>query len=237
MTFDGAFDAPAAARSGPARLVIVGTNSVLWGRIRERVLELQPKTVAISHRDVGGYILAERDVVWIFSYAPDDRANTFLMEKLKSAGARRAYYVSTAAANIVDVTTCYGYPVVKAAAERTAREVLNASIVRIGMIYDHAEELPAGRSAATALDDLVRAMIASLDPDAAPDAMLHLYQLIERPFGSSLERTLYWCYGLLLRWTARWPCLLRPIDLILRTAGYRWYGYFRLSNEQCTATI
>lgn len=236
MISDGASIAPAAAQSGPARLVIVGKNSVLWGRIRERVLELQPTTVAISHREVGSYALAGRDVVWILSYAPDDFANTRLMEKLKAAGAGRACYVSTATANIVDVTTCYGYPAVKAAAERTAREVLNASIVRIGMIYDHAEELPAGRSAATALDDMVRAMIASLDPDAAPDAMLHLYQLIDRPFGSSLERALYSCYGLLLRWTARWPCLLRPIDLILRTVGYRWYGYFRLSNERCTAT-
>lgn len=221
---------------GAARLVVIGRNSVLWSRIADRILAQQPDSLVISHRDIDGLRLSAGDLIWIFSYAPDEGANRLLFDRVKALGAGRHVYLSSATANIADEIHCYRYPRVKAAGERDAARILDAVPVRIGLIHDDPAELPAGTSAATRLDDLIAAMLA-VDglPDRASGAV-PLYQLVHRPFASALEHTAYRFYGTLLRLCGRHPCALRPIDLLLRAVGWRWYGYFRLSNIQCLTT-
>jgi hypothetical protein len=109
-------------------------------------------------------------------------------------------------------------------------------VVRIGLIHDDLDELSAGISAATQLGDLIAAMLA---PDGLPDregAAVPLYRLVERPFSNLREQAAYRAYGALIRLCGRRPCVLRPIDLLLRLIGWRWYGYFRLSNDRCHST-
>jgi hypothetical protein len=228
---------PSSSSSGAPRLVVIGRNSVLWSRIADRVLTQHPDSLAVGHRDVAaGLQLSADDCVWIFSYAPDADANRQLFERLKRLGAGHYVYLSTATANIAADTSCYRYPRVKREAERDAAQTLDAAIVRIGLIYDDPAELPAGTSAATRLDDLIAAMV---QPDCPPQEggrVVPLYRLVERPFGSSIERAAFAAYGALLRLSGPYPCLLRPIDLLLRSIGWRWYGYLRLSNERCLST-
>ncbi|RYY22807.1 MAG: hypothetical protein EOP62_22170 [Sphingomonadales bacterium] len=221
---------------GAARLVVIGGNSVLWSRIADRILAQRPDSLAIGHRDIDGLRLSAGDRIWIFSYAPDEDANRWLFDRVKALGAGRHVYLSSATANIADEIHCYRYPRVKAVGERDAARILDATPVRIGLIHDDPAELPAGTSAATRLDDLVAAMLAPDDlPDRAGGAV-PLYRLVERPFASALEHAAYRSYDTLLRLCGRHPCLLRPIDLLLRSVGWRWYGYFRLSNTRCLTT-
>lgn len=215
-----------------SRLVVIGSNSVLWARIADRLLAASPNSLAFGHRDIGELRLTADDCVWIFSYAPDEEANRLLFERIAGLGAGRHVYLSSATANIADEVHCYRYPRVKAAGERDAARILDAVPVRIGLIHDDPAELPAGTSAATRLDDLIAAMLA---PDGLPDragGAVPLYRLVKRPFASSLEHAAYRFYGALLRLCGRHPCVLRPIDLLLRAVGWRWYGYFRLSNAR-----
>lgn len=224
--------------AGGSRLVVIGRNSVLWSRIAGRVLTERPDSLAIGHRDVAdGLQLSAGDCVWIFSYSPDANANRQLFARLKRLGAGRYVYLSTATANIADDTSCYRYPRVKAEAERDAARMLDAAAVRIGLIYDDPAELPAGTNAATRLDDLIAEMVKFDCPAQETGTVVSLYRLVERPFGSGVERAAFAAYGALLRLCGRYPCLLRPIDLLLRSVGWHWYGYLRLSNERCLLTI
>lgn len=215
--------------------MVIGRNSVLWSRIADRILAQRPDSVAIGHRDIDGLRLSAGDRIWIFSYAPDEDANRRLFDRVKALGAGLHVYLSSATANIADEVHCFRYPRVKAVGERDAARILDATPVRIGLIHDDPAELPAGTSAATLLDDLIAAMLAPDLPDRAGGA-IPLYRLVERPFPSALERAAYRSYGTLLRICGRHPCVLRPIDLLLRSVGWRWYGYFRLSNMQCLTT-
>lgn len=222
--------------TGASRLVVIGRNSVLWSRIADRILARQPGSLAIGHRDIGSSQLTADDCVWIFSYAPDEDENRRLLERVKALGAGRHIYLSSATANIADQTHCYRYPRVKAEGERDAARILGAVSVRIGLIHDDPTELPAGVSAATKLDDLIAAMFAPDSTLVRQVGAVPLYRLIERPFAGAFEQAVYRTYGVLLRLCGRCPCLLRPIDLLLRSIGWRWYGYFRLSNERCITT-
>ncbi len=215
---------------------MIGRSSALWTRIAGRVLAARPATLAVGHREIDQLQLSDGDQVWIFSYAPDEDANRRLLERLAARGSARHIYVSTATANIAGRIRCYRYPRVKAEAERDAARILGAETVRIGLIHDNPDELPAGFSVVTRLDDLVAAIV---DPGRLPRAeggVGHLYNPVERPFSGAVERMSHNGYGALLRLCGSQPCLLRPLDLLLRSIGWRWYGYFRLSNEQCRTT-
>ena len=49
------------------------------------------------------------------------------------------------------------------------------------------------------------------------------------------EALLYRLYGRLQALCGSRPCLLRPLDLLLRGLGMRWYGYTHLSNRLWTS--
>lgn len=218
------------------RIVVVGRNSVLWSRIADRLLALRPDTLAVGHGDLANLRLESADRLWIFSYAPDAEANRALFDRIAALGAGHHVYLSSATANIADRIRCYRYPAVKAQGEKDAADCLNAATVRIGLIYDDPDELPGGVSAATRLDDLVALMAAGGPCSDDERGVIHLYRLVDRSFSGVFERASYRVYCALLRLTGTRPCLLRPLDLVLRILGWRWYGYFRLSNDRCRTT-
>ena len=88
-------------------------------------------------------------------------------------------------------------------------------------------QLPAGTTMATSLDQIA-AFMAQGGRDAT-DTLL--FSAVERPFSGSLERAAFRAYGLAQRAAGTWPCLLRPVDIVLRALGWRWYGYLYLSNR------
>jgi hypothetical protein len=231
-------DSPSAsqARCKP-RLVVVGRNSQLWSRISERLLASSREIVTVGHAETGELDIQPNDVVWIFSYAKSVDANRFMFNRLARSGTGIFIYLSSATANIGNSQQCYRYPYVKRMAELDAAQILSATIVRIGLIHDDPEELPAGVSAATQLDRLVEHMLSSSATAQTGAHIINLFELVKRPFGSRLEQAIFHTYGALLTGVKFWPCILRPIDLLLRAVGWRWYGYFRMSNDLWSTTI
>lgn len=211
-----------------ARVVVIGRNSAVWKRLREHASSWTESALAIGHSEVADAPISYQDKVWILSYSRDAEDNRALLARLKEKGAASYHYVSTATANVAELTRCFGYPRAKAEAEADARRLLNAEIVRVGIVYGDESELPGGCNAATSLGEIATAMFGL---PQAPAARRDLFRMIDRPFRSGVESMLYRGYGALLEASGAFPCLLRPLDLLLRAAGMRWYGYLYLSNR------
>lgn len=219
------------------RLVIIGRNSRLWRAVEALDVTPQQPYVALGHGDLTSASFGPSDVIWILSYAASEAQNCQLMSRLKSCGAERVVYVSTATAPVAEMTRCYGYPKIKLFCERSARLLLNAQICRIGLVYRDPDELPSGISAATSYAAFVAAMEQSrlcVAPEG--DEIWHLYELVTRPFATAGERLLFQGYGRLMELAKSSPCILRPIDFALRLLGFRWYGYVYLGNKLCKLT-
>ena len=214
--------------AGEGRIVVIGRGSNVWHRLRERPSLQWVNRLAIGHSEIGDTSFMATDVVWILAYSRRASENRAMFELLSASNIGRCIYVSTATANVVDITSCYNYPSVKARAECDARELLNAQVVRIGLVYHQPSELPPGNNAATSLDELSEAIAGTLGSHAPPRT--NLFRSVTRPFPSLRDRALFEAYGRLIRRFRRRPCLLRPVDIILRAAGIRWYGYLYLSN-------
>lgn len=221
----------------PWRLVVIGKNSILWSRIGDRVRSRHLNTLAVGHRDLASVRLNASDRIWIFSYAQDVNENAALFDVIAAQGGSNCYYLSSATANIADNVRCYRYPLVKRAGELDAELRLGAIPVRIGLIHDNTNELPAGNSAVTQLDLLIEAMISDDVDFARCGSLIQLYTLESKLFSSAMERFAYIWYGKLLRACGSYPCVLRPLDVVLKLFGWRWYGYFRMSNDICFSTI
>lgn len=219
---------PGSMPAGSGRNIVLGKNSAVW-----RSLCTDPRLasgfVAIGHAELNSFAFTPGDRVWVLAYARDFEANRAMFDRLSAAAGITVVYVSTATANIDAVTNCYQYPRIKRQCEVLSRSMLNARIVTIGVVYGDKTELPGGTTIATSLGEIADFMVRPRFADD-PDAATLLFSPINRPFSGPLERTAHASYGWLQR-RVGWPCLLRPIDIVLRALGWRWYGYLYLSNR------
>ncbi|NUU03203.1 hypothetical protein [Herbaspirillum robiniae] len=214
------------------RLVILGRNSKVWMALKEFPTLAGIPVVAIGHAELKGFDFLPGDNVWVLSYSRSADENRALLEILALQPNINVIYVSSASTNVTTLTRCYNYPSVKQQAREDAVRLCAARVINIGWFYSDISELPAGRTAATSVGELAAAMLAE---PAADD--VNLFKMIDRPFSGAMEHALYRLYGALLGASGRFPCLLRPLDLVLRTVGLRWYGYLYLSNRLWSSTI
>jgi hypothetical protein len=145
-------------------------------------------------------------------------------------------YLSSSSCRVASRTTCYEYPRVKQKAETQALAFDAGKVLTIGLVYADESELPAGDNVATSLGELAAFMLAPAWPDGQ-GRRKHLLRQVSRPFTSALEKVLYRAYGWAILSLKRYPCALRPVDLLLRVARMRWYGYVYLSNRLWISTI
>lgn len=213
------------------RLVIVGRNSKVWKALRQHFSF--DTLIEESHASVAGLRLMPDDRVWIFAFSRVDEENEALVRGLKEAGAKQVWYVSTATANVAEQTGCYSYPRAKKAAEGMAAAILGAQIVRFGLVYRDEDQIPSGISATTSLASIYQALHASLG--VAPEVPTNLFERHEQEFSNSIEKVAYRLYGAVIARLPN-PCLLRPVDLLLRLLGWKWYGYVYLSNRSWFST-
>lgn len=215
-----------------SRLVIIGRNSTIWRNLQND--RSMSDAQAISHAEIDGFDFLEGDRVWILSYSRIDQENVSLFEKIAAKHQGTCFYISSATANVASVTRCYRYPTAKAEAESAATRILDAAIIRIGLMYETTDDLPAGTNAATSYGELSKALREFL---LGADRPALLLRMITRGFDSRFEKLVFQCYGVLLRALGSRPCLLRPLDLLLRLIGWRWYGYLYLSNRILAAEL
>lgn len=212
------------------REVVVGRNSKVWNALARDPTVASRFTCVLSHRQLAGFAFEPGDRVWVFAYSRDPAENSRMLARLDEARVAVVVYVSSASTIVGKITRCYEYPRVKALAEAEARGRLRARILLLGLVYESVEELPAGLNAATSIYSLARFM---LEPEWTEEGgqVRRLFDPLSRPFSSAPESVAYRMYGVLQSACGGWPCLLRPLDYLLRACGWRWYGYVHLSNR------
>lgn len=217
------------------RDIVVGRNSKVWqGLARDPQLSRKIGP-AIGHRQTAAFEFRPNDRVWVFSYSRDERENAALLQALHGAGVSELVYVSSSSTRVVAETNCYEYPRVKHRAELQALAHPAGKVLTIGLVYDTLDELPAGENIATSLGELAEFMQAPHWPDGQ-ERRKYLFRSVPRPFVSGLEQASYRVYGKVIFALRRYPCLLRPIDLLLRALNVRWYGYVYLSTGLWNST-
>ncbi|CAG1018168.1 hypothetical protein BURC_02905 [Burkholderiaceae bacterium] len=216
------------------RNVVLGRGSRVWRALANR--PALSGVVAIGHADLGSFEFSPADRVWVLSYSGDPRENRDMLAHLGASRVQEIVYVSSSSTIVNRITRCYRYPRVKFDAETEALALPQAKVLTVGLMYEDSSELPGGASVATSFDEFARFMTAPEWPEAGGRRRA-LLRVVERPFGSALEGRLFRAYGVLLRLAGSRPCVLRPLDLLLRALGMRWYGYTCLSNRLWISTI
>lgn len=216
------------------RHIILGRNSKVWASLKRSSLLVNTSIVAISHKELPNFIFFPGDKVWVFSYSRSKCENHQLLRHLSTQKSISVIYISSASTNVTSITRCYSYPAVKQQAAEHAVKLCNAIIVNIGWFYNDVNELPSGITVATSSDELATLI---RDGDVTKVESINLFHFVDRPFQGLFEKILYRLYGELIQGLGRYPCLLRPLDLLLRLFGIRWYGYFYLSNRLWFTTI
>jgi hypothetical protein len=219
-----------------SREIVVGRNSSVWRAMATSAAVAERFRTTISHADLSQFDFDAADRVWVFSYSRRPEENSALLDRLSQADVSEVIYVSSASTIVTHQTNCYLYPRLKRAAEIEAQRLLGALVLTLGLVYARSEELPGGVNVATSHEQLEQFLLNPSWPDNG-GTRKNLFRLIECPFPSSFERALYRTYGHLITLVSRRPCILRPLDAVLRAFGYRWYGYFYLSNRLWTTTI
>jgi len=221
--------------SPDTREVVLGSGSRVWSVLEREGLLAERFTVAISHRDLDVFSFQPQDRVWVLSYSRVPRENARLLRRLANCGIREIVYVSSSSTIVGQVTDCYEYPRVKLEAEIAALAWPRSKVLTIGLMYSDERSLPGGDNVATSFRELAAFMMSPRWPDAGGRRKF-LFGRVVRPFRGPVEAWLHSGYGRLMRLLTKRPCLLRPIDLVLRALGMRWYGYVFLSNRLWTST-
>lgn len=218
------------------RDVILGRHSGIWRALEQHPLLAARPRLALGHRELDSAAIAPGDRVWVLSYSLEPAQNSALLALLRAAPATEVVYVSSSSTIVCGVTGCYRYPRVKHLAELEAAALPNGRVLTLGLVYEQPAALPGGVNVATSIDQLAAFIARPEWPDGEGRGK-RLFDVVRRPFGGALEAKAYAAYGWAQRLAGRWPCVLRPIDLVLRALGWRWYGYVFLSNRLWTATI
>ncbi len=212
------------------REVVLGGNAKVWRALAADKRMAQRFTTTLSHRDLASFAFTPQDRVWVFAYSRDPAQNSALLQRLQSAGVAELVYVSSSAVIVNERSNCYEYPRVKHLAEQEVRALPQGRVLTLGLVYGQPDELPGGDNIATSHARLADFMLAPHWPEEGGTGR-RLFERIRRPFKHPLDAGLFTLYGSLMALAAGHPCLLRPLDLLLRSLGLRWYGYTYLSNR------
>lgn len=212
------------------RNVVLGRNARIWQQVRQQAGVQAAIGLELGHADLASAQLGPQDRVWVLSYSRNPADNEAMLQRLAQAGVGEIVYVSSSSTIIAPQTSCYEYPRAKAAAEQAALRLPQGKVLTLGLVVAQEADLPAGVNAATTIAEIAQFFLHPVW--AAGGGRRHaLLRIVPRPFRHGLERLLYATYGALAGALGSRPCLLRPLDLILRLAGMRWYGYTYLSNQ------
>ena len=217
------------------REVVIGRHSKVWRKASANRAVAARINTAIGHDEVSAFPFAASDRVWVFSYSRKPAENSKLLAVLEAAAVQQVVYVTTATTIVTRFTSCYSYPTAKRIAEIEARRRLDARILILGLVVDRVDELPPGLNVATLQSAIEAFLLAPRWPDEGGRSM-RLFRPVAIAFTRSWEAHLHSVYDE-LQWMVRyWPCVLRPLDVLLRAAGIRWYGYVNLSNRLWNTT-
>jgi hypothetical protein len=212
------------------REVVLGRSSKVWATLSANPVISDRIHHAIGHKELESFEFSAADRVWILAYSRKHQENDAIFRRLMLSGVAEVVYVSSSSTIVTGRTRCYEYPDVKQKAEESVLALAQAKVLTIGLMYTDLQDLPAGDNIATSYADLATFMVAPKWPEG-DGRRQYLFRVVSKPFRGSLERMLFQVYGTLMGICRNTPCVLRPVDLILRTLRMRWYGYVFLSNK------
>lgn len=217
------------------RDIIIGAGSRVWRAVAPGLGAQGARFIALPHTQVAAHHFGPRDRIWIMAYSRRPEDNLKLFTQLRHVAPTADFvYITSSACIATTVTRCYGYPRVKQQATEAARRLLDARVLTLGLVYGELDELPRGTHVATSLQQLCAFLLSPSWPGET-NREARLFSVVTRPFANAAEAALQRTYVRLQQACGRWPCLLRPLDVLLRGVGIRWYGYTALSNRLWTA--
>lgn len=222
-------------------VLVVGSNSSLWAALCESpILQNQNSGInffAVSSRDIYGlspelFQFSFSHAV-VFSYSRKLEENMKLLRNLRLL-VRNVIYISTCSVIAANKGYLYTYPRAKREVEVFARdsnlfECLR--ILRLGMVEGTFDaDSMTGRFKYTSLEMIVREIERSCSNDRTKVSFENLYVSAERPFDSRMEELCFKIYCRMLQWNFVMGVVMRPLDVVFRALGWRWYGYNCLVN-------
>ncbi len=214
----------------PRREVVLGMNAKVWRAVADEPRVAQRFSARLGHSELASFAFTPQDRVWVFAYSRVPAHNSAMIRHLAHAGVAEVVYLSSSSVIVNERSACYEYPRVKHLAEQEVRALPLGRVLTLGLVYGQPHELPGGDNIATSHARLAAFMLAPHWPEEGGTGR-RLFERIRRPFKHHLDAGLFSLYGMLMQLAERRPCLLRPLDLLLRGMGVRWYGYTYLSNR------
>lgn len=220
-------------------ILIVGSNSRVWAALSAHIdnQKLKKNFHAVSSQDIfdlsPSLLRRSFSRAVVFSYSRDLAENMKLLRNLRLF-VPSVIYISTCSVIAADRGYPYKYPRVKRAVEIFARdsklfECLH--IIRLGMVEGTFEPGSLkGIYKYTTLAMIAQFIQTPVCQNRTSVRFQNLYRIVENPIGHGLESLCFKCYRRAILFHPVMGAMLRPVDLIFRALGWRWYGYSFIAN-------
>jgi hypothetical protein len=209
------------------RIILVGKNSGLYRNFKLYFDDFIDE--AISHNDVHNFKFSKSDVLIILSYSFNTNLQRYFIGLLKKTSVNQIIVFSTVACLVSEKIKCYAYPDLKLQSEKNFRRSIPRTVIfRFGTIIDGQSRYVYRGTYVTEISDVVNGVKSAIKLHLK-SKVISIYNFCEFNNKNCFEYLLYqYYYKVISRMS--YPCLLRPLDLILRIVfGYKWYGYGVLS--------
>ena len=203
-------------------VILIGKNSNLYKNYKDSFNSFVD--IAISASDLESYSFNENDSLIILSYGKSKKSIDLLAYNLSSLNVKFFLLISTCTTVVLEKTKCYAYPAIKQYQERLfVQKLKNVSILSVGTIVDEkADKEHHGTciTKATVFFKICEDIIRSTQSKK----YLVEYEFSKFSNESSVEYKIFRAYKSLITLLPL-PCLLRPLDILLKYFGCKWYGY------------
>ena len=222
-------------------LVVVGSNSKAWKclrrdsdvicRVYESVIELQTRDLFVQHvEDKASRCTAPVDVL-IFSFSPIMLDNLCLMHACTTQfSTANIVYISSLSVRANSVCRHYNYPKMKAECEKLASE-FNFKILRLAnvaaseQVYVEISKCHLGYY--TTAHELLGGIA-----ECHKNALVEAYAKRQKSGVPLWLTPIYLVYSTLYRLNPSLLIVMRPIDVLLRKLGSKYYGYNYIIENQ-----
>jgi len=204
------------------KTLIIGKNSRLVNQLginkKNNIIKL------ISHSDIqnelnSGVVYKN---IFLFSFSYKMQENMSMIEKIKLFSVEsEVYIISSTSVFAYRISPFYKYPGIKSKMDSYA--ISNGfHILRIGYVVDDERSLNSGEYLITHPNDICDFIDSPLK--ASKSRAVDLFKYVNLPM-NIFYKIFYSVYLFALFHLGRYAFVLRPVDLILKVAGVKWYGY------------
>jgi hypothetical protein len=205
------------------RYILIGCNSKLYNNFKRNFNKLVQ--FSISHKEIHTFLFRENDIVIVLSYGKNKQKNKEFYKNLSKINVGLFIILSTTSSYLANKIKCYEYPSNKLYIENLAIKLLKRHVViRAGVIVNRRMSEEFQGLIQTPISKLIKTL-KELKNIRPVKILINLGQFKDFKNKNSIEYYFYLKYKLLIH-NLKYPCIIRPLDLILKVFfSYKWYGY------------